>query len=124
MSSLVDRELRIIRMAPATLVWHPFWVPGACPVTGGFALLRAAQPPAIICEPSGFNRSRANVARHPWWAATTKNEIHGDSRRRLRLESPGLIASKRTSNVLNRSARSSYCWLTRHLIIKTSKANI
>jgi len=54
----VDRELRIIGNGRGNAGLAPLlgaWRMGAG--TGGFALLRAAQPPAIICEPSGFNRA-------------------------------------------------------------------
>jgi hypothetical protein len=56
MSPPVDRELRIIRNGCANVDLAPLlgaWPLGA--VTGGFAMLRDAQPPAIIREPSGFN---------------------------------------------------------------------
>jgi len=55
----VDRELRIIGNGGGNAGLAPLlgaWRMGA--VTGGFARLRAAQPPAIICEPSGFDCGR------------------------------------------------------------------
>jgi hypothetical protein len=52
-------------MAAAARVWHLFWVRSALGVvTGGFVLLRIAQPPGTICEPSGFNLGRTRKGRH------------------------------------------------------------